>query len=188
MMGLSVSPYIQYTQIAVWAYLSGETLGNVDLFSTFAWYRRFASRTNCPTHAAKLYNKCSISFTNCVFWAPRSTYAPRNELKGNVVTSKQYAKHAIPENIVNAMKLSMSLSRAGVSLLYVCHDCAMTLDADCEALARDTLDEAGVAPAGLRGTLFGAIATVSQICLLLVAVVMSVFSHEPRKKRRERLS
>ena len=88
------------------------------------------------------------------------TYAPRNELKGKVVTSKQYAKQVIPENMVNAMKLSMSLSRAGVSLLYACHDCATTLDADCEALARDTRDGAGVAPAGLRGTLLGAIVAV----------------------------
>lgn len=35
-------------------YLSGDTLGNVDLFSAFACERRFANKTNCPTHEEKL--------------------------------------------------------------------------------------------------------------------------------------
>lgn len=91
-----------------------------------------------------------------------ATHAPRNELKGKLVTSKQYAKQAIPESIVKTMKLSMSLRRAGVSLLYACHDCAIALDADCETLAGDTVDVLGVAPAGLRGTLLGAI--VCRMC------------------------
>lgn len=60
------------------------------------------------------------------------------------------------------MKLSMSLSLAGVSFWYACHDCVSALEADCDTLAAFKLDEAGVAPAGFRGTLFGAIELISE--------------------------
>lgn len=55
------------------------------------------------------------------------------------------------------MKLSMSFSRAGVSFLYACKACVTAREADCVTLEADTVDIAGVAPAGLRGTLLGAI-------------------------------
>lgn len=74
------------------------------------------------------------------------------------MTSKQYAKHAMPESIVKNIKLSMSFRRAGVSSLYACHDCAIAFEADCVTLAGDIVDVLEVAPAGFRGTLFGAIA------------------------------
>lgn len=88
-------------------------------------------------------------------------------MKGKLVTSKQYAKQAIPESIIKTMKLSMSLSRDGVSFLYACQDCVTTREADCVTLAGDTLDAIGVAPAGLRGILLGAICAGLVVCLSL---------------------
>jgi hypothetical protein len=46
-----------------------------------------------------------------------AAHAPRNEFRGKSVMRTQYAKQAIPESIVKSIKVSMSLSRAGVESL-----------------------------------------------------------------------